>query len=190
MKCFNHENREAVATCQRCGKGLCRECAGKYTPCLCDDCFEAIQNENHAQKVAAAENRRQSRLDRLRFTVGDLIANCVLGAVLCAIVLYTLVKQDYPFAMYGGEWTVMLPMLFCMPTGWRTVARWMRAGEEMRVIVRTYEESGTTLVVEFLIKCVASWFLGIPCFLFQVFKVFLAKKSVKNAEADLERVKR
>ena len=82
MKCFNHENREAVATCQRCGKGLCRECAGKYTPCLCDDCFEAIQNENHAQKVAAAENRRQSRLDRLSFTVGDLIANCVLGAVL------------------------------------------------------------------------------------------------------------
>ena len=60
----------------------------------------------------------------------------------------------------------------------------------MRGIVRTYEESGATLVAEFLLKCVLSWFLGIPCILFQVFKVFLAKRAVKNAEADLVRVKR
>ena len=60
MKCFYHEDREAAATYQRCGKGLCRECAAKYTPCLCDDCYEAIQAENHAQKVAAVEGRRQS----------------------------------------------------------------------------------------------------------------------------------
>ena len=183
MKCFNHEDREAVATCQRCGKGLCRECAGKYTPCLCDECFQAIQNENHAQRVAAAENRRQSRLDRMSFTLGDLIVNCVLGAVLFGIVFF--VGEDH-----RSTWLSLFPIVFCMPTGWRTVARWMRAGEEMRGIVRTYEESTTTLVAEFLVKCVASWFLGIPCFLFQVFKVFLAKRAVKNAESDLERVKR
>lgn len=29
MKCFNHTEREAVATCQKCGKSLCKECAGK-----------------------------------------------------------------------------------------------------------------------------------------------------------------
>lgn len=35
MKCFSHEDRDAVAYCQHCGKALCRECAEKYTPCLC-----------------------------------------------------------------------------------------------------------------------------------------------------------
>ena len=43
MRCFNHEDREAVASCQKCGKGLCKECASKYTPCLCDECFARIQ---------------------------------------------------------------------------------------------------------------------------------------------------
>lgn len=71
MKCFNHEEREAAATCQRCGKGLCKECASKYTPCLCDDCYEAIQNEHHARQVTAVEQRRQGRLERMTFTRND-----------------------------------------------------------------------------------------------------------------------
>ena len=144
MKCFYHEDREAAATCQRCGKGLCRECAAKYTPCLCDDCYEAIQAENHAQKVAAVEGRRQSRLERLNFTVGDLIVNCVLGAVLFGILFFASDET------HRSTWLSLMPIVFCMPAGWRTVSRWLRAGEEMRDIVRTYEESGATLVAEFL----------------------------------------
>lgn len=27
MKCFNHEERDAVGTCKSCGKGVCRDCA-------------------------------------------------------------------------------------------------------------------------------------------------------------------
>ncbi len=45
MKCFNHPEREAVATCQKCGKGLCKECAEKHTPCLCDSCAVQIQRD-------------------------------------------------------------------------------------------------------------------------------------------------
>ena len=36
MRCFHHEDREAVGTCKSCGKGLCRECAvdmGKGLAC-------------------------------------------------------------------------------------------------------------------------------------------------------------
>ncbi len=52
-------------------------------------------------------------------------------------------------------------------------------------------ESGTTLVVGIPYKMCGQLVPGHPLsFLFQVFKVFLAKKSVKNAEADSERVKR
>ena len=31
MRCFYHEDREAIGTCKSCGKGLCRECAVDLT---------------------------------------------------------------------------------------------------------------------------------------------------------------
>ncbi len=36
MKCFNHDDRDAVGICKSCGKGVCRECAvdmGKGLAC-------------------------------------------------------------------------------------------------------------------------------------------------------------
>lgn len=46
MNCYYHQNRTAVATCQDCGKYLCKECAEKYNKesvshglILCDACY-------------------------------------------------------------------------------------------------------------------------------------------------------
>ena len=55
MKCFNHEDRDAVATCQKCGKGLCKECAAKHTPCMCDDCAARLVQTRQQQ----AKNREE-----------------------------------------------------------------------------------------------------------------------------------
>lgn len=38
MKCYNHAERDAVAACAECGKGLCRECADRWAPPLCEVC--------------------------------------------------------------------------------------------------------------------------------------------------------
>ena len=38
MNCYNHTDQPAVATCIDCGKGLCSECAHKYTDPICDSC--------------------------------------------------------------------------------------------------------------------------------------------------------
>ena len=51
MKCFNHEDRDAVATCQHCGKALCKACASRYTPCLCEECARLLQ-EQAAQQAS------------------------------------------------------------------------------------------------------------------------------------------
>lgn len=62
-KCFNHPDQDAVATCQKCGKGLCRECAAKYMPCMCDACVEWEQNVRATGKTMAgsAAKARVSR---------------------------------------------------------------------------------------------------------------------------------
>lgn len=38
MKCYNHNDRDAVSTCLDCGKGLCSDCTAKYNPPICDQC--------------------------------------------------------------------------------------------------------------------------------------------------------
>lgn len=41
MKCAYHVDREAVATCNVCGKGLCQECASYINPPECLGCYAA-----------------------------------------------------------------------------------------------------------------------------------------------------
>lgn len=43
MKCYYHEDRDAVAQCNVCGKGLCRECADMSNPPICRDCCSEIE---------------------------------------------------------------------------------------------------------------------------------------------------
>lgn len=38
MKCFYHPDKDAVAQCSVCSKGLCSECASKWDPPTCDGC--------------------------------------------------------------------------------------------------------------------------------------------------------
>ncbi|PRR82089.1 hypothetical protein [Clostridium vincentii] len=38
MKCSNHYERDAVAQCHDCGKGLCPECTNKFSLPICDKC--------------------------------------------------------------------------------------------------------------------------------------------------------
>lgn len=45
MNCYNHIDRPAVAACKVCGKSLCKECADKYTPFLCDECYAKLRKE-------------------------------------------------------------------------------------------------------------------------------------------------
>ena len=38
MKCAQHNGSDAVGACNSCGRGLCSECVGTFTPPLCPTC--------------------------------------------------------------------------------------------------------------------------------------------------------
>lgn len=184
MKCFNHEEREAAATCQRCGKGLCKECASKYTPCLCDDCYEAIQNEHHARQVTAVEQRRQGRLERMTFTRNDLVLNCVLGIPLVIFALYTIFTEAGGFSDPGD--VLLLPWIFCVPAGWRITSKWLRLGQGDTTVIYTDADGALySFVAHLMIRLIGGFFLGIPAFLFQLFKLARSRKAVQEAEQEV-----
>lgn len=97
MKCYYHNNTDAVPQCVDCGKSLCRNCAEKYEPILCPECFS-------------------SRISNCKSTV---IKNIVLSVVLfvAGIILY-IVFNDGKF---GAEAFATAYCMASLPWGWRAL---------------------------------------------------------------------
>ncbi|MCM1577671.1 MAG: DUF2180 family protein [Ruminococcus sp.] len=60
MKCYYHNDRDAVAQCSVCGRGLCRECTDRYEEPLCRKCGEEIAAEAEAERKEAHINSKKS----------------------------------------------------------------------------------------------------------------------------------
>lgn len=45
MKCYYHEDKDAVGICTLCEKGICKDCAIEYNGKLyCKSCFDIVKN--------------------------------------------------------------------------------------------------------------------------------------------------
>lgn len=49
------------------------------TPCLCDQCFEAIQRQTAQQAQAAENNRKRKYVTHLTHTRGEFFRTCLYG---------------------------------------------------------------------------------------------------------------
>jgi hypothetical protein len=85
MRCFYHEDREAVGSCKSCGKGLCRECAVDLTKGLacrghCEADAQAliqlidrnIQLSSTASRSFQTNRRSRSVVGIFHITIGIL----------------------------------------------------------------------------------------------------------------------
>ena len=50
MKCCNHPDRDAVASCKICGKALCNECAEQFAETMCEDCAWQYVHDTYSQE--------------------------------------------------------------------------------------------------------------------------------------------
>ncbi len=173
MKCFNHTEREAVATCQKCGKGLCKECAGKHTPCLCDTCAAQIQQNRQQQAQNKEEQRKEKYKAALVDTRGEFIKTAVIGIIVGIFFVWQRTTQenaDNGFIYYAGYFFVT----FCIPFGWKFL---------------TYLQSffpvslfGTFWFwfIYIAIKVFLSLFVGIPAFIYQLVKTILTQRKINK----------
>lgn len=176
MKCFNHIEREAVATCQKCGKGLCRECAEKYTPCMCDTCATQIQKDQHQQAQNKEEQRKQKYKDALVDTRSEFITTAVIG-IIVGIVGVWLGAWDAKntgeinsFADNVGLFFVW----FCVPFGWKFLT-YLQSFFPMFII-------GTFWfwIIYGGVKVVLSAIVGVPAFIYQLVKTILNQSKINK----------
>ncbi len=151
MKCFYHEERDAVATCTRCNKGLCKECASLYNPCLCKECDLIVENE---KKDYVEEKRKNALID----TTSEFIFAIVKGVVSLVIgyfVMNFIYNDSFSF--------FQVFYFFFLPFGWAVLTY-------LEQFFPTLILGGLIFWIYLIFKFVLSILLGIPCFIYQVFK--------------------
>ncbi len=173
MKCFNHPEREAVATCQKCGKGLCRECAEKHTPCLCDICAAQIQRDKQEQAQNKEDQRKQKYKAALVDTRGEFIKTSVIGILFSILFTWFRVREGIADDSFG-EAVFLFFAWFCVPFGWKFF---------------TYLQSffpiylfGTFWFwfIYGAIKFVLSAVAGIPAFIYQLVKTIITQRKINK----------
>ena len=157
MKCYNHPDRDAVATCTKCGKTLCKECADKHSPCLCDECYSQL---------------REVELKNLQDAKKPFIKTIILGVVFLFVAFFIVAASQGP---------VWLPILaFFIPFGWKYAnllgLTWFfnlnAAGCAFMFLVYAFR------------ACVAI-IAGIPCFIIALVKLNEISKAAATAEIEI-----
>lgn len=173
MECFNHTEREAVATCQRCGKGLCKECAEKHTPCLCDTCAAQIQRDQQQQAQNKEDQRKQKYKAALVDTRGEFIKTAIIGIFFGIFFVWYSVTQenvDASFIDYAAQFFVA----FCIPFGWKFLT-YLQSFFPIFII-------GTFWfwIIYGGVKVCFSAIVGIPAFIYQFVKTILTQSKISK----------
>ncbi len=175
MKCFNHMERDAVAACQKCGKGLCKECAEKYTPCLCDACAAKAGRERRQQAQSREEQRRQKYKDALVDTRSEFIKIAMIGILVGIFFVWweaTHGSSDSGFLDYIG----LFFGAFCIPFGWKFLT-YLQSFVPVSLI-------GTFWfwIIYIAVKAFLSVFAGIPAFIYQLVKTIITQRKINRLE--------
>lgn len=93
MNCYFHSNQHAVAQCVDCCKGLCQQCASKYSIPICDDC-----------------NKKRRINERISY---------IKPLVVC-LILYII---GYHLEIMGPDRAFDAYMLMCAYAGWKFINR-------------------------------------------------------------------
>lgn len=155
MKCYYHPEEEAVATCQHCGKSLCKDCASKYTPCLCDECYGILRKREAADMRAARK---------------PFLITLAIAIVLFLIVL--------PIAKDAGD-MILAYLAFFIPFGWKYAnllgLTWFF----------NFNPSGIILMIfVYLFRALVAVVLGIPCFIVALVKFIKLTIAARTREIE------
>ena len=91
MECAFHLGQAAVVQCQVCTKGLCRECAEKFTPPLFLDCAHKVADQEMTEAHARIKDIKWLQIKKLM-------------AVIWALALMALGTKAAMFNSAPGEW--------------------------------------------------------------------------------------
>lgn len=168
MKCYYHNTLDAVGTCKKCGKFLCKNCIDLNPGTgLCPDCINIKIQDDNLKKQKAVED---ALIDTTAEFIKSIVIGILIGGIACFLMNISGAWYDYPLSSK----IVFFLVFFTVPYGWALI---------------TYLQSKIPLTVFgslafwwfwFAFKLAFSICLGIPSFIYQVIKFIVTRKNLKS----------
>lgn len=183
MRCYFHEELEAVAQCQRCGKGLCKECAAKYNPCYCDDCVMFFEEEEQRRIKLAESQKKQKKIDALIDTRSEYVRACIKGVIVGLVFLALgIMGVRYEGGIDGTDDIITLAFTFIffffVPFGRSFIKS--KKNNDSWIFVADAETGAFASLLILLLEIFLSFVIGIFAFIYQTYKTFIANKNLKD----------
>lgn len=124
MGCYEHPERTVVATCTKCGKFMCKECAEKYQSKLCHTCEkERVENE----KAQAKQEEKQIK-DNAKFNV-DITKKQLTGVIIKSVIFGAIGVFLGVDTGSVGNVLIFMYIFAALPWGWKYVKNAIDTGE-------------------------------------------------------------
>lgn len=163
MKCFFHNEQNAVSTCVDCNKALCQECTSNYTPSLCLYCANKRINEEFKKNIKCLV------ISVIIFIFAYMLANCFK-------------KSDYEtfgVSMRMSDFIFQIIMFASIPWGWSVANRitptFLLICSDVGWIIH--------LMISFMLSMVIGPFVmvyKIGLSIYNIIKFYKMKNSIKN----------
>ena len=178
MKCINHPERDAAASCKTCGKSLCPECANRFGQIpYCLTC----------EKTRFIELRDALKTELKRLTRAGIIF-MIIGTI-CLIAAFVALGSELEFLASQSKIIFVGRLILCLllapyvyfsiPFGWSTLNKITSDLFLFLPIVGW--------LIYFLIKFILSFYVGIFACPFIISK---RKKNIKDLDSYLELLNR
>ena len=157
MKCFNHVDQDATATCMNCNKGLCVECSSRFSSILCEPCLI-----EHNKSVA------RTMYIGLAITVIIFLGfMSIFGSM-----------QSSTGETLGYSKAIFPSLLFAFTFwGWKFLSDYFP---------RLTMGTGNVWILYFIFKFFAAYFIGLIVGPYQIFKMMRELNTVNKTKKQIE----
>ncbi|MDE7288061.1 MAG: B-box zinc finger protein [Oscillospiraceae bacterium] len=176
MNCCFHPEREASAYCVKCGKGLCNDCAEKYSPPLCSSCA----NGSTAIKDDVISHFKHNIIGGV---IGLLIG--IIPILLNTFIFGALARMgagnEFGGMSLGTVFAATIPFTLCclyigaaLPSGWKSL--WKIKSSYFLVVPIA------GIILYYAIKGDIAMIVGVVAFPVDVYKYIKSKKENSSGQ--------
>lgn len=157
MKCFNHIDMDATATCNNCSKGLCSKCSSRFSLMLCESCLL-----EHNKSIA------------IEMYIGLAITTIILIGSAVFMIMQTNTGEDVNILN-----ALLVGLLFSFTYwGWKFLSTYFPS-----LTVAT----GNVWIIYICIKFTIAYFIGLLVGPYQIYKMLRDIKIAKKIKNQIEK---
>lgn len=178
MKCYYHERKEAVGTCQGCGKSLCKNCIDQYESGLCASCENKKRRSQEEKVINQKKQLKNQAKMNVEITKKQLTKTIIKSALFGIIGIF--IGTDT-----GGIGNILLfTYLFAsLPWGWSFVKNAIDTGEWAFVAALT--NNIWLFIFGIFLKFTLAFLIGIVVMPISIIKALLEFKNAKTEEKNI-----